>query len=576
MRLWWEKFPGRLDREIASLTANGISFVRDDFAWSQGHLIFDLVVPAPDAKDGVNLRAFYPATFPYHRFEVVAPELALPRHQNPFGKNLCLLGRSSAVWSVHDTLGDVVVAQLPKLLRFIAEDHETLREIEERQGEPFSDFYSYVPDSAVLVDTSWEVGPGPTGRLRLVYSQAAPFRGAVAEVQDPTGKVIVTADEAVARNFPHSCRGRWVRWDSPIVENDPRRVLAMLSARHKDIAPQGGLSHQRATSRGEPFVLAAVFPEEAGAGQHLDAWLFVARGADGTLHLARPCRAGRADLTSRVPQLRPLGRKSVAAIGLGSLGASSAIEFARSGLGQLHILDFDFVEAGTATRWPLGLSAAGRPKVEALADFLSANYPYTRVRRYWGMIGHGQRLPAPHYSDHRDLDRVLDANLILDSSAETGLQHFLADLAAERSIPYICVSTTPGAWGGVVFRQMPGPTRACWACFQYAMRDNIIPTPRADPNGMLQPVGCAAPTFTGASFDIQAVSTMAVRMAVATLCADHEDGYPAIDWDVAVVNLRSANGETIGPEWHTARLDRHPDCANEIAHRPDLAAPKVA
>jgi molybdopterin/thiamine biosynthesis adenylyltransferase len=576
MKPWWERFPGRLDREIASLGAHGIAHRRDDLAWRQGQLVLDLTLTPPRSDTAVYLRAFYPETFPYQRFEVVAPDLALTRHQNPFGKNVCLLGRPSVNWSVYDTLGELLVAQLPKVMRFITEDHEKLRDIEERQGEPFSDFYAYVANTAVLVDTSWQIGPGPIGRLRLVYSEAVPFRGAIAEVQDANGEAIVSADEAMIQNFPNTARGWWVRWESPIVETDARRILALVSLRYKGFAQPGSLSRKRAAARSEPDVVGIVFPEEAAPGEQHDAWLFVIRGADGRSHLARTCRAGQTDLGSRAPELAPLRQKSIAAIGMGSIGAPSAIEFARNGVKLLNIADYDFVEAGTVSRWPLGLSTAGRLKVEALFRFFAENYPHTRVEKFCGMIGHGQRPSEPFYSDHRDLDRLLNADLVYDATAETGIQLLLADLAAERGIPYISVSTTPGAWGGVIFRQSPSAERACWSCFQYAMRDGKVPTPLADPSGMLQPAGCAAPTFTGASFDIQTVSTMAVRIAVATLCSGHEKGYPAFDWDVAVVNLRTPRGEPIAPQWHTVKLERHAECGNEIAHRTNLAPSKAA
>jgi ThiF family protein len=576
MKPWWERFPGRLDREIASLESHGITYRRDDLSWRQGQLVFDLTLIPPGSDTAVHLRAFYPETFPYQRFEVVTPDLVLTRHQNPFGKNICLLGRATAMWSVHDTLGALLMEQLPKVLRFITEDHEKLRDIEERQGEPFSDFYAYAANSAVLVDTDWHVGPGPIGRLKLAYSDAAPFRGAVVEVRDADGKPIVSADEAVIRNFPKTVHGQWVRWESPIVDNDVRHILARVSARHKQIARTGSLSHQRAVSRGEPDVVGIVFPEESAPGEQHDAWLFIVRAADGGIHLARACRAGLTDLGVRAPGLAPLRKKSIAAVGMGSIGAPSAIEFARNGIKLLNIADYDFVEAGTVLRWPLGLSAAGRVKVEAIFRFLSENYPHTRVEKFCGMIGHGQRQPAPFYSDHRDLEQFLKVNLLYDATAEPGIQLLLADLAAERGIPYLCVSTTPGAWGGVIFRQLPGPDRACWSCFQYAMRDGTVPTPLADPSGMLQPAGCAMPTFTGASFDIQTVSTMGVRMAVATLCSGYENAYPDLDWDVAVVNLRTPRGDSIAPQWHTAKLERHSECGNEIAHRADLAAPQAA
>jgi len=574
MKPWWEQFPGRLDRETASLDLNGIAYRRDELAWRQGQLVLDLKI-TPPGGEAIHLIAHYPHTYPKTRFEVVAPDLLLPRHQNPFAKNLCLMGRASSNWSVHDTLGDVLMEQFPKLMRFATENPANLRDVEEPQGEPITDFYAYYPHTAVLVDSSWQLDPTiTTGRLKLRFSGVQPFRGAVTEVLDSNGKALAHAHAALDRVFTQTARGRWVRWEAPIIETDVKRLVGIVSARYRDVG-QMTFSTKRALDGGQPEILGIVFPEEGEQGKHHDAWLFLVRTADGW-HLARSCRAGQRDIGSRAPELAPLHDKRVTAIGLGSVGAPSTIELARSGVGLLKLVDYDFVEAGTSSRWPLGLSTVGRPKVDALGDFIAQNYPYTQVEKFHGMIGLGQRVPAPYYCDSRDLDGLLETDLVLDATAEFGIQHLLSDFAAERGIPYICASTTPGAWGGLVFRQLPGAENACWSCLQHAMTEGLVPTPLHDPRGTLQPAGCASPTFTGAGVDIQLVSLMAARTAIATLCAGTENGYPDVDWNVAIATLRSFEGRLIAPQWEVTTIARHANCRNSHAHRDDLDTRKAA
>lgn len=574
MKAWWERFPGRLDREIASLESRGIGYKRDELAWRLGQLVLELTV-TPPAGEAIHLIAHYPETFPYTRFEVVAPDLLLPRHQNPFAKNLCLMGRASSNWSVHDTLGEVLMEQLPKLMRFATEAPATLRELEEPQGEPVTDFYAYFPGTAVLVDSSWQLDPAITaGKLKIAFSQALPFRGAVIEVLDSTGQALARADAAFNRVFSRTARGRWVRWEAPIVETDIGRLLGIISARHRDIG-QLGFSTKRAFERGEPEILGIVFPEESEQGKHHDAWLFLVRTVEGW-HLARSCRAGRGDLGSRAPELVPLSKKRVTAIGLGTVGAPGTIELARNGVSLLKLVDYDFMEAGTSSRWPLGMSAVGQPKVDAVGDFIAQNYPYTQIEKFYGMIGRGQRAPAPQYCDSRDLERLLETDLILDATAESGIQLLLSDLASAREVAYVCASTTPGAWGGLVFRQLPGAQQACWSCLQHAMSEGLIATPLHDPRGSLQPAGCANPTFTGAGVDVQVVSLMAVRAAIATLCRGTENGYPDIDWNVAIATLRSPECRLIVPQWKATTIMPHPNCRNYQAHRDDLGTRKAA
>ena len=275
----------------------------------------------------------------------------------------------------------------------------------------------------------------------------------------------------------------------------------------------------------------------------------------------RAARAGRTDIAARIPELLCLHEKKVLAIGLGSLGAPSVLEFARCGVGEIRILDFDIVEAGTVVRWPLGLTAVGRYKTEALSDFIKVNYPFTKIVPLTKRIG-SVRISENEDSDLKVLESALDnIDLIFDATAEIGVQYLLSDLATELNIPYICLSTTSGAWGGMLVRIRPKVTEGCWRCFMYYLDDQSIPTPAEDPTGMLQPVGCADTTFTGSGFDTSIIALSGVRLVVSTLTSGQEKCYPAFNWDVAVVNFRDDQGDAIVPSWKTFALKKHPSCS---------------
>ena len=271
--------------------------------------------------------------------------------------------------------------------------------------------------------------------------------------------------------------------------------------------------------------------------------------------------AGRTDLTVRIPDLSHLHKKTVTAIGLGCLGAPSVLELGRCGVGEIRIIDHDIVEVGTVVRWPLGLTAVGRRKTDAISDFIKANYPFASIVPFPNRIG-AVRLSADQDSDLKILESALDGtDLVFDATAERGVQHLLSDLAAELKIPYIGISTTPGAWGGMLVRLRPQITEGCWLCFMHSLDDNSFPSPLSDPAGEVQPIGCADPTFTGPGFDTGIIALSGVRLAVSTLKDDHEKGYPTFDWDFSVVNLRDDQGNVIVPSWQTFNLKKHPSCS---------------
>jgi molybdopterin/thiamine biosynthesis adenylyltransferase len=280
------------------------------------------------------------------------------------------------------------------------------------------------------------------------------------------------------------------------------------------------------------------------------AWFFI-----------RAARAGVSDVNFRVPELSPLRDSTIALFGLGCLGAPSALEFARAGVGTLRILDHDYVDPGTMARWPFGLAAAGLPKTAAIAEFIRSHYPRTLVQEYAHRIGAPRFTPTDARPELEVLEEMTrNATLIYDATAEIGVQQCLADLASQLRIPYISVDATHGAWGGKIVRIRPQHTEGCWLCLRYAMEEGSLVPPPDNPNGELQPLGCADPTFTGAGFDLQQIALAAVRMAVSTICQSTLDGYPAIAADVQMVHLRGPDGSAIAPQFIDYHLPRHNQC----------------
>jgi molybdopterin/thiamine biosynthesis adenylyltransferase len=563
---WFERWPALLERQLSALGDAGIPFRIDEELRVRGSLVLEVT---PTVKDEVlRFIVAFPSTFPYARFEMHAPGLDLPHHQHPFSKNLCFIGRGTVKWRESDTVADYIRDRLPLVLKAGgSDDPAEVGTLEERQAEPFSDYYGpfYEKDAMILIEGLPPIGPDVSdGRLTIGVSEDAGgvLRGLVLEIRDRAGNVIAEASPALSARFPRTLRARWVRRQAPIREANPEAFHAALVHDHLQLLrPEWQLVHGWKID-----VVGVVFPEEVGWRKAGDGWVFLVRGEElkdpgrrkGRKYLARTAQAGRGHLGARVPELAQLGGKIVAVIGLGGLGAPSALELARAGLGELRVLDGDIVDPGTAVRWPFGLAAAGLQKSDVIKSFIRENYPHVRVRAWHRRLG----LAGPAQpSDLELLENVLDgASLVYDATAEVGIQHLLADLARERGIPYICVSSTAGAWGGLLIRVRPKETAGCWVCSQWALNDRIIPPPPADPNGGVQPAGCADPTFTGAGFDLGQVALAGVRLAVGTLSGGADAAYPDSDWDVAVISFREHDGQIISPHWATFPLAQHPSC----------------
>ena len=237
-----------------------------------------------------------------------------------------------------------------------------------------------------------------------------------------------------------------------------------------------------------------------------------------------------------------------------------AWQMARSGIGTMHMIDFDHVQLGNAPRWLLGWTAVGFDKAQVLEHFLREQYPFSTFKGWRHRIG----TPKFSASQAGDLDilpaALADVDLIVDATAEWCVSQYLSDLAKERGIPYIWVTGTPGAWGGTIGRIVPGHTDGCWKCYQRFLGDGTFKLPNHGATPTIQPVGCFHPTFTGTGFDMDHVTLAAVRLAVSTLCIGEDNSYPDFDWDVGIVDTWNEGGLPISPKWETQKLSKHPEC----------------
>ncbi|AJC85070.1 ThiS adenylyltransferase [Campylobacter peloridis LMG 23910] len=74
-----------------------------------------------------------------------------------------------------------------------------------------------------------------------------------------------------------------------------------------------------------------------------------------------------------------LKKASVAICGLGGLGSHIAINLARSGVGRLHLIDFDVIEPSNLNRQAYMIEDLGKFKAEALKEQISKINPFIEV-----------------------------------------------------------------------------------------------------------------------------------------------------------------------------------------------------
>ena len=449
------------------------------------------------------------------------------------------------------------------------------------------EYFPYLP-SMVLIEGDWRI---PNSEMSGILTLGLPedpkkpealLQAAVLEVKANTNRVLLRASPRLQAAYrTRQIAVRWVRFNSPVSEFRPPEFFDL--ARRLD--PGAKNNRQHAFGDGHLQIWGVLFPEEVAWRTGGEGWVFICahqqpafepyskpllthrhfkakKRMNTSYYFSGAGRAGPRDLHVRAPELEPLRSHTVALFGLGCVGAPSAIELVRAGIGELRILDHDIVDPGTVSRWPLGLSVAGQYKAKVMAEWIRRDYPHTKVVEYEHQVGHTRfGDPSLTPSDEEILKKMTTgASLIYDATAESGVQYFLADLASELEIPYIAVSGTYGGWGGKIVRIYPGHTAGCWLCYKHWIDDGSISEPPEKVNDEVQPTGCGDPTFTGAGFDLAQVALASVRSAVSTLCADHPNGYPPTNWDVLTISYRTADGSLIPPVFTQHNIAKHPKC----------------
>lgn len=613
MENWYNEYPGFLESEIRDLKDNGILVDESNL----NSKIFDregvkltCIIPIEntlglDLTGDLSLIIAFPSNYPYFRPEVlVISDTTLPRHQNPQGKNLCLIPRPTQYWNPKDGIYKYLKERLPIVFaKGKITDQEAIGMDPDEQAEPISEYYINTVSAVVFSarpkfeneelpkeEETFEIldhgfiqisHDSKEDRFKLNGTNQLKdeFLGdPKLDITTDTLKIVLEqwlgANERVLGEFPFkniiksgsTVKTKWYKINSlnKLLNRKDSFNWLMQELASKGIQQPKSLKIQ-INNYIIDRIVALLFPEEEIAGKIGWGWVLFLNGHVNRQKLSSPLSVpivlpimsiDQSDLFARIPQCQTLSDKVISIIGLGSLGAPSALEFAKNGVKELRLMDFDRVEVTSTVRWPLGIESVGMLKTVALKSFIEKNYPWVKVKLFHHKIGCADCVAFPN--ENEKLEMFLDGtDLLYDASAEEGISNLLSTLCWNKKIPYIEIEGRRGAWGGLVMRVLPEKKKGCWMCLQYSLYvDGSITPPKEDNNGTIQPKGCGDLTFTGASFDMQNISLAGVRMAVSTLGNEDKSG----GWDVAVLSMVDAANQPIVPTWKAYSLEINPQC----------------
>lgn len=567
---WWERDPARWENEQHALRDGGIQFEINPAAFAAGKL--ELFLKVSHNGQLVRLTATFPVTYPYFAPMVIAMDLALARHQTPGTKQLCLLDRGGDRWLPQtDRLASLILEKLPEVFASQPDQLGTGPIVEALEGEPITIYLQPELNSFVGFPDFDLDALAPHGNLHVGVDSFRPFRATVLDVTNADGKPVAfsQARQYVPYNSQYVVAGRWVKLPQRPNYGDAASYYRAAIAQSPELeqpkwqTPWGDKGPRM-------DLIALLFEDEMTWRGNAGNVIVVAKTQEIEAQGKRSkveSRLLRAELESqenyflRNPTAERLHEGVVTLVGTGSIGSPAAKLLAQAGVGTLRLFDPDVVEAGNAIRWEIGRTSAGYQKVAALQGMLMHNFPYTKVEGYLVKLGD----PAMDIANHAKLEKTLfgGTTCILDASASTRVNQYLAETAQLHGIPYVWMSATNGGWGGLVGIAVPGRDKFCWMCHLYYLHDKTIDAlPHAPDDNLIQPPGCLDPTFTGSQVDLTEVSLMATRVVMDQVTAS-KAGVPSVyPWNVATLQLRDQDGRPHLPVWTPHALPPHANCPN--------------
>lgn len=586
---WWDLWPGLYSQELSAFDQRGVLY---EVALKKGgFLILEADWPIA-GQDPLKLRIGFSPLHPFCRPAVAAPEQSFERHQNPFNMCLCLLTQEARQWDSRQLIADFIDERLQQFMGALEARRqkrwEDAAELEEQAADPMMPYFPQSSNEAsvVLFDGHMQVPDEDHGLMDLdlwprYFNNGESFEAVLRNLKTPAGRAIGRTF-SLPSNPPHERRipGYWVRLSQPPFSDDPKALLGSATEeleRQGVMRPKAVEKLKQVTEK--PFwITGIVFPEEIEYGQEKTGagWLFLAcrRRVNGGPHgpsdvsIVHGVRVGEREIFARLPVASNLRPKTVLLVGCGAIGSFAAVEIARAGVGNLTLLDGDFVQPGNSLRWPLGRTTWGVAKSMALHDFIERNYPWTKMSHIHIHLGGATTNPADLSSNLKGRPSYLarlrefiqETDLVIDASASTELQHALSFHCRDLGKPYVMGYATEGLAGGIVAHFTPR-SKGCWVCLNEHWKDGKKDGPvsrlRVDKTGVVTPVGCNQPTFTGGSFDLQEVSLEIVRRAIGLLAGAP---YARGGRPVAILELQDDDGHRILPKWASYDLPPHPRC----------------
>lgn len=513
-KLWYEEMPELLQREKKILESKG-------FQLNQYKYITEKIVEFVGQSSVIKeypLRIIYPngyPSFPPTVISNVIDDLVLVRHQTKLNKVLCLFGFSSERWRASFTAKEVLQEAEELLINFspLSYSHDD----EDNKGyfvpEPIINQYDYTSEGILI--------PSPFGDVPLDMLEAVNI-GTLKFPSNKSGRGILNSikilgeDKKIDNGYEKWFEKATIystkvyKMDSP----PPLTTSNILSWLKENNIPFNTKKNQ--------FIF-FVFDDEWGEkGNTRISWLAL-KLTGGKASWVRCYLISDDDIMIRTPNGRKFYEKKVTIVGAGSLGSIVSTTLAQEGIGTIYLVDYDIYEPSNAIRHQVRQSFFALSKVDGVAERILELSPKTNVKVSRMSVGSTKE----HESTKKFMEILNESDIVIDTTGEHGVSHFLNRLCVKHKIPLVIGSVTNGAWSCEIVKYIPNHS-GCWGCWNrnYGKR-----CPPSAPKGKMQfAPGCDQPTFIGGISSINIAGGLVAEAGIDTLLMSDLESKHYIVW----------------------------------------------
>ena len=260
----------------------------------------------------------------------------------------------------------------------------------------------------------------------------------------------------------------------------------------------------------------------------------------------------------------PLGiliKKNVAIIGLGSGGSLIALYLAKSGIGNLTLIDGDVIMDHNIVRHICSLKDVGRFKTLAVKDHILDRVPTIKITT----------VEKPFSRESKNIEAFFDfllskVDLIVSATGDNIMNETINEFGYKRNIPIIFAGAFEKITGGIMIRIDPRKKSICYKCiYKKYGDDTIFQKPQIIDKNYIKNYGRDVKdmlTQPGLGIDIDLITLPTVKFILSTLLEekDIDQSFKSDIYYWFNKNLPDRKVETFVLYQEDRILEKIPDC----------------